>query len=487
MAISFNSVPNTLVPFVYVEFDSSQAQQGPSIQKYIGLIIGQRLSTGTKAADTLERITSEAQAREFYGPGSMLQHQVAAWLGANKVNQLNVIALDDDGGGAAAVGSVEPTSVATEDGTLFLRVGGRPYNVSISSADSLTDIADNIKLVIDADTDRHVVTGAVSSDVLPITYNHKGEVGNDIDIRVNHFFGEESPAGLALTIVQPTGGSGNPSIASAITLMAETQYHSIAMAYSDSSNLALMKTELDDRWGPIRQNDGQLYIARNEDFSSHTTYLDTQNLEHETVMNIAGPTPSFMWSSNIAAVVSQNAQIDPARPFQTLSLVSVIAPQESETFNFTERGQILDEGGSTYKVDSGGTVRIERLRTTRIENQFGAPDESLADLNPKLTLSFLRFDFRTNMLLKFPRSKLGADNVRFAVGQAIVTPKIAKAEAVAKFRQWEELALVEDADQFKRDLIVEINSSDKNRLDFLLPPNLINQLRNSSAQIAFRS
>lgn len=486
MGIAFNQVPaGQKVPFVFIEFDTSRAQQGPSIQSYIGLIIGQRLSTGTKAAGTIERITSVAQAREFYGPGSMLSHQVAAWLNSNLVNQLNVFAHDDDGGSNKAAGTITVTSPPTADGTLFLRIGGRPYNVGVSSGDSVNDVATAIKAVIDADEDRHIDAGTVVAGLVPHTYRHGGEVGNDIDTRFNHFFGEEFPAGIAFTIVQLTGGTGNPTVASTITEMAEDQFHSIAMAYSDTANLNLMQTEMQDRWGPIRQNDGQLYVAVNTDFSTHTAFLGTRNNEQETILNIAGPSPSFEWSANMAAVVSQNGQIDPARPFQTLALTSVIAPLNSELFTFTERNQILDEGGSTYSKDSGGIARIERLRTTRIENVFNAKDESLADLNPKLTLSFLRFDFRTNMLLKFPRHKLANDGTRFAAGQKIITPSVGKAEAVAKFREWEELGLVEGGDQFKRDLIVERNASDPNRLDFLLPPDLVNQLRVTGVKIAF--
>ena len=486
MGIAFNQVPaGVKVPFVFIEFDTSNAQQGPSIQSYVGLIIGQRLSTGTKAAGTIERITSASQARQFYGPGSMLSHQVAAWFGSNLVNQLNVFAFDDDGGGAKAAGSVEVTASPTEDGTLFLLIGGRPYNVAVSSGDSENAVALAIKAAIDADDDRHVDAGAVIAGLVPLTYRHAGEVGNDIDIRINHFFGQESPAGYAQTIVAMVGGSGNPSIAPAIVEMGETQFHSIAIAYADSANLTLIATEMVDRWGPIRQNDGHVYFARKESFSSHTTFLGTRNNEQETVMNVAGPSPSFEWSAKIAAVVSQNGQIDPARPFQTLALAGLIAPKDNELFSFTERDQILNEGGSTYKPDSGGVVRVERLRTTRIENEFAAPDESLADLNPKLTLSFLRFDFRTNMLLKFPRHKLADDGTRYASGQAILTPSGGKAEAIAKFRQWEELGLVEGGEQFKRDIIVERNASDPNRLDFLLPPDLVNQLRVSGVKISF--
>ena len=61
-----------------------------------------------------------------------------------------------------------------------------------------------------------------------------------------------------------------------------------------------------------------------------------------------------------------------------------------------------------------------------------------------------------------------------------------RAEAVAAFMDWQELALVENLDQFKADLVVERNSRDVNRMDMLMPPDLVNQLRFWPTLIQFR-
>jgi phage tail sheath gpL-like len=66
-----------------------------------------------------------------------------------------------------------------------------------------------------------------------------------------------------------------------------------------------------------------------------------------------------------------------------------------------------------------------------------------------------------------------------------MTPKLGKAEAIARFRVWEEQGLVENIDQFKNDLICERNESDPNRLDWYLPPDLMNQFRVGGAKIGF--
>lgn len=68
----------------------------------------------------------------------------------------------------------------------------------------------------------------------------------------------------------------------------------------------------------------------------------------------------------------------------------------------------------------------------------------------------------------------------------MVTAKIIKAELVTLHSDWVQAGLVEDVESFKNELIVERNASDVNRVDVLLPPNLVNQLRIFVAKIEFR-
>ena len=115
----------------------------------------------------------------------------------------------------------------------------------------------------------------------------------------------------------------------------------------------------------------------------------------------------------------------------------------------------------------------------------GSADPAYLDVTTILTLMYLRFTFRTRIATRYPRHKLANDGARFGAGQAVITPLLGKAEAVAWFREMEDLGLVEGFDQFKRDLVVERNVSDANRLDFLLSPDLINQLVVGAAKIQF--
>jgi len=255
--------------------------------------------------------------------------------------------------------------------------------------------------------------------------------------------------------------------------------------WSDAANLLAFENELEDRWGPEKPIDGHLIIANTDTLANQSTLGNSRNSKQDTIFDAVGPTTSWEWAAAAGAQVARHGQIDPARPFQTLVLEGILAPEASEERTLSERNTLLFDGISTVRKDDGGNVRIDRIITTFKTNAFGAPDTSYLDLNTKLTLSYLRFDFRTTIQSKYPRHKLADDGTRFAPGQAVMTPKVGKSEAIAKFKEWESLALVEGFDQFKNDLIVERNAQDPNRLDWLLPPDLVNQLRINGVQIQF--
>jgi phage tail sheath gpL-like len=177
---------------------------------------------------------------------------------------------------------------------------------------------------------------------------------------------------------------------------------------------------------------------------------------------------------------------DPARPRQTLALPGLLPPATDQRFTLSERNILLHDGISTFMVDQGGNVAIERLVTTYQTNAFGVEDISYLDVETMRTLAFLRYSVRTRIALRFPRCKLASDGARFGAGQPIVTPKDIRNELIALFRQWEDAGLAENIDQFKTDLLVERNASDPNRVDALIPPDVVNQFRVFAAAVQFR-
>jgi phage tail sheath gpL-like len=486
MSISFNSIPSTIrIPFVAAEIDNSRAQQGPALLPYRALIIGQRRSAGTAVANSLHMVTSADQVATLAGRGSMLHRQAKAFFAANKFTECWIGVLDDNGAGVAATGTLTVTGPATADGTIYLYLGGDLVTVAVANGDVQNAIATAIAAAINANADLPV-TASATTNVVTVTFRHKGLVGNEFDMRLNYQDGETLPAGVAIAFVAMASGTTAPVLTTLIANLGDSWFHIWAHPYTDATSLSAIEAELSSRFGPMRMVDGVAFTAKQDTLSNLGTLGNGRNSPHSCIVpNSYSPTSTFETAAHVAGVVAYYANIDPARPLQTLPLTYVLPPAETDQFTAAERNVLLYDGVSSIKVGAGGQMQIDRLITTYKTNGAGSADTSYLDVTTMLTLLYLRYSFRNRIATRYPRHKLANDGTRFGAGQAVITPKLGKAEAVLWFREMEELGLVENFDQFKADLVVERNATDPNRLDFLLPPDLINQLVVSAIKLQF--
>ena len=485
--ISFDSIPSNIrVPLAYIEFNNNRAVSGtPGISHKL-LAIGQRLSTGTVLAGVPTRITSAAQAEEAFGRGSMLSAMFNALKAANAYTETWAIALNDDAGGVFATGTLTFSGTVTRAGTLFLYIAGHRLTVAVAVSEASATTATNVAAAINANT-ALPVTASAALGVVTLTARHRGEAGNTLDVRLNYYDGETLPTGLACAIVAMSGGTVNPSVAGAIAAMGPEWYNSIVMPYTDSANLALLETELTLRWGPTKMLDGIAYAAYRGTHSATGTFGNARNHHLISVMGTSiAPQPPYIWAAVYAGVAAASLSIDPARPLQTLELPAILPPAIAARWTLEERNLLLYDGISTFMVNAaGGGVQIERALTTYQRNSFGVEDPSYLDVNTPATLSYIRYATRARITQRFPRYKLANDGTQFGAGQAIVTPKTIRAELLALFRELESAGLVENFDQYKTDLIVERDANDRNRVNVLSAPDLVNQFRIFAEQIQF--
>ena len=177
-----------------------------------------------------------------------------------------------------------------------------------------------------------------------------------------------------------------------------------------------------------------------------------------------------------AAVCDAALAIDPGRQLKTLPLPGIKAPAISDGWDDTERNLHLFDGLSTWTVDNGGQVRLDRQVTMYQTNAAGLADSALLDITTPATMIFLAVDLSGYISSKYPRHKLADDGTKFGEGQAIVTPRILTAEMLVRALYWEERGLVEDLEQYTQDLVVERDPDNRNRVNILCPPNLVNNL-----------
>lgn len=484
--ISFNSIPVDIrTPGQYIEIDNTKAVRGLPSQDRRLLLVGQRLSTGTVSAGVPTQINNPGQAAGYFGRGSMLHRMVIAAKAANDSTAMWAIALDDLAAGVAATGTLTLTGTATGAGILALYIAGQRVQVGVSLGDTAAGVATKVVTAVTAQVDLPVTASAAAA-VVTLTARHKGLTGNGIDVRLNYYSDDATPAGLTAAVVTMASGTGNPDVANAIAAIGDDQYYSIAVPYTDSANLAALEAMLDAKWGPMQQRTGHVFAGMVATQAALTTFGAARNSPHVSVLGINDtPTPVWEFAAAWAGVCEYYGAIDPARPLQTLPVPQLLAPPLTTRFTRTERDLLLRSGISTLIYGNDGAPMIERVVTTYQKNAFGIGDISLLDLESKWTVDYIRYAVRARIALRFPRHKLAEDGSNYAPGQAIVTPRILRAELLTLFRELEEAGLVENFDQFKRDLLVVRSSGDPNRVNAVIPPDIVNQFRVFAAAVQY--
>ena len=448
MAVSFKNLPaNVRVPLFYAEMDNSQASY--FTQNKRGLLIGQKLATGSAVVNTPYLVSSTDMAKTLFGPGSMLARMHAFWRQQDPFGELWCIALADNGAAVAATGAVNVSGPASAAGSIVLYIAGQPVQVAVSAGDSATVIAGNIASAVNALSDLPV-TASAAAGVVTLTCRWKGATGNDIlllDSFRGSSGGEALPAGVALSYTPMSGGTANPAVAgNAITAMGDDEYDYVCHPYADTSNLDAFATEYNEqagRWSWSRQVYGHVYTALRGALNALVTFGGNRNDPHHTIAGIDNdcPMPCWEYAAAYAAANAACLNVDVARPTQTTALNGVLAPRAGKRFLLTERQSLLNYGIATSYVASG-VLRVERAITTYQKNTWGQPDPSYLDSETLHQSAYVIRYLRNRITSKYPRHKLANDGTRFGAGQAIVTPNVIRGELVAAYADMERDGIV---------------------------------------------
>jgi phage tail sheath gpL-like len=330
------------------------------------------------------------------------------------------------------------------------------------------------------------VTAVADAAVVTVTARHKGEAGNYLDLRHSYYTGEALPKGLTLAVVAMSGGTANPDLADALASLAGRRFHRVVSPYTDAANLTAIEEWITERSGPLVKLRGRVYTAYPGTIAEMSTQGNTRNCARVTCVGSGLiPSPPEIMAAVWGAVAAYYINIDCARPLQTLALPGILPPPPADIPDISERNILLYDGISTFTVDDGGVVRIERSITTYQTNALGVEDPAYLDDNTVSTLDEIIDQTEIRITNRYPRHKLADDNANVGAGQAVARPKDVRAELIALFRELENNGIVEGLDQFMNDLVVERDATDKNRLNALIPPDLVGQFRVFAGVIQF--
>jgi phage tail sheath gpL-like len=502
MPVSFNSIPqNWRMPLYWVEVDPSMA--GYPRSRLTSLIIGTMLTSGTALPDVPVPVPSQADARQLFGYGSMLDTMVESFTKNNFAQELWVVPIKEATAGVAAKGDIVITAPATSAGTLPVYIGGRRVQVFVAAGEPIDTTATNIAAAINADLSMPVTATATTATVA-LDAKFKGVEGNDIDVRMAYggaLAAEQIPVGLTVTVPvdnKLTGGTGTVDITQALLNLGDEIYEYVACGYNDSTTLALLEEEYgfgdEGRWGWLRQLYGHVFASRRgmgTDQWGYTDLLEYGPTNNSGVLSVMGiekhsPSPPWQYAAAYAAKAARALLNDPARPLQTLTLEGCLPAPKHQRFDMKQCNDFSGVGIATQGPNADGIPAIKRESTTYQKNLYGQGDDAYELVPTLATLAALFRSQRYAITTKYPRHKLADDGTRFGAGQAIVTPKIIKAELVTQYASDEFLGRVENVTAFKNNLVVERDAQDPNRVNVLYPPDLINQLRIFAVLAQFR-
>jgi phage tail sheath gpL-like len=499
--ISFDNIPDTLrTPGAYMEIDNSRALKGLIANPHKVLILGQKHKTkGNAVLKTLYAISRDGLADGYFGAGTNLARMCNVFKNNNPYTEVFGMALS---GGTATASAVIHFSVAlshaggvvsTNNEQVHMLINGSRFDLPLVSGWSVGLLNSAFKALINANSYIPCVASTNAASALLLECVNSGEIGNVLDVRFNYYEGQSNPTCFLDSILLSNFGVGgvgvgNPSIDDAWTVIGDEQFQHIITPWTSATNMGLLETELENRFKPMVDKQGHGYAGIRGTYASCTTEGNARNSPFTTLIGAYNsPTDPAEWGAALGAVASYNLNNDPGRPLQTLKLNNILPPPTQSRFIQSERNLLLYDGISTFLVDSTGNVLLERIITTYQTNSLGIPDASYLDIETLFVLNEIRYQYKARMITRFiaTRQKLADDTFPAQPGMNVVRPKDVKAETVSLFTLLQQKGLIENLDDFIKNLIVERNSTDVNRVNVLLPPDLINQFRILAGLIQF--
>lgn len=489
MALAFEQTPaDILLPLFYAEVTSAQEPVPASLKMVlIGHMNKTNFAPGTALLNTLYLLT-RTDANTLFGVGSQLAGMYEAARGNSRWTEIWGIAIPEDVDAIQATGTITVSSApsATKNGVLGIYIGGRYVNLKVKSTDTANTVAANLtKRINQAGL---TMKATVSTNVITLTCRWAGSTGNELSVTYVGPHGRRSANGpeprLAkqlLTFVQPGGGAGEYAPPATYAALDSRGFDVYVIPYTSGPTLDASQNFMDGiagQWSPGRQYYGHVFTAMKGPLSTLQNWGDGRNDPHLTILGMwKSVMPTWEFASALGAVASAHWANPPelSRPLQTLELRGMfVGSDDDESFSPEERELLLQSGISTFHVDDDTTVHLDRVRTLRKTNAYGDPDASWADaITMFQAMHFVRA-MRAAITGAFPRAALTTQPSGIP---GFASPAMIKLVIMNTYRRLQTLGLVENYDLFVQYLEVQRDEVDRNRVNCLIRPDFVNQLR----------
>jgi phage tail sheath gpL-like len=281
----FSSATKTPTIAVAVQLGASSRAAGAAPAKMA--LLGNKTSAGSMVADTPYRVYSADEAKTYAGAKSELYAGALAAFRQNKNAHVYLCAVPEAGGAAAATAIVLAAGTFTAAGVYTLTLGGRAYEVVVSTTDTPTTAQAAMAAKINADTDAPFTAG-VSTGTLTVTCANKGPRGNNRTLRavttvagmtlaLNGGSASATPGATRFGLGTAVAGAGADDITNSLAALASQKFDRIVVANDDATNITRLRNHVNTYSGVAERKRCQGECASVDTLSNAKTLATGQN------------------------------------------------------------------------------------------------------------------------------------------------------------------------------------------------------------------
>ncbi|QKV20243.1 hypothetical protein [Oricola thermophila] len=481
--MEFNTIPGNIVaPLVAFEVNSGGQFESRSRL----LLIGHANSGAVIDANTPTVCPSIAEGRRLAGAGSMLDDMVRLVRQNAPAQELWIMAVPDSGTKGSRTITVDSVPSA---GLGVVSIAGEPVQFTVADGDADSDVAAAIAAAVNGYFNglsgaSLPFTASATDEVVTLTPRHNGAIMNGIDIHVPALDGGNVASGK-LSIAAPTSGSGTPDLSAALAALGDDEFDWIVSPFSDATNVGRysdLMSDVSGRWAWNRQIYGHVFYPMSDTISNLTTHGLGLDDRHLTVIPVIAssnaPNPVWQWAAAIAGRIvpwlSDGGTGNASRNQTGLVVEGLQAPRDRAGWlDYATRETFLGSGLSTWKVNTGGDVVIDKIITTaRTFNDV--PDTTFRDIQKIGQIVYSLRYFRSRLTYEHGQKAIADDNP--ANLDTVSTPTDIKATFMHAYDELVLRGILENAGQAADVIEVSRNADNPNRVDIHAPLDMVQPL-----------
>jgi len=351
---------------ISVEFVDARGDRAVNLPQRIAVFA--QGSIASTYSLTKRRIRSATEGGQRYGFGSPI-HLILRELfpengdGVGTI-PVTVYPLDAEvyDAGAPSVGRITPTGTATKKSAYRVRIAGiLSQAFTVLTTDNAGAIVGKIVTAVNAVLEMPVIA-ANQTTYVSLTSKWAGESANDIVIEAAHDDNDDDLErvlgkrnGLTFTLVQPTGGLTNPSVASALGQVGnvwETMALN-AMNSDDDTTLDAFQEFGEGRWDPLVRRPLVVFVGETTTSANTATAItDARKDDRVNAMLVAPGSPNLpcVVAARQLARIARVANNNPPTDYGAERIDRIIAGDDGDQWDYTTRDSVVKLGCSTVDV-----------------------------------------------------------------------------------------------------------------------------------------